>query len=1204
MALELVSSIYSVCSYIHEQVMLCKNNNSHVHKLQRVLYSLEDPLKKLKEDEEKADQKLQVLHDLMFLINDIKEFLDSKIFKKKLFRIARRKKIHEDLEGYQQDLNEQVNLLSLGVITEVNEKVTKVDENVETVLDEIVVIKKEIKKYNKNIEEEKPAEFNFNDLSILDLQKMFGMDKKGATIIRNVINTNNKEHVDSFDLMYAKRIIKIGKIPDQAEFCFTSWDVDSNGSLSQDEIYDTMYNILRLKSLNGFVKGFEDKKWFLAFEKQPKEKQNCFYKLVEKEIIEMAEELKINDEISLMFQKAKLNEEKEIEKDEYIKYSREHSSSLLDIFCDSLCTVMSIKRKRRKQKVVVKIEQVPQGENASRDYKDEDEEEKEKEKEKDKEEDKEEIKIGKEEVEKEKEKENERVKEKEKDLNYQSDKWKCKKEKSTISIYNNGKTIKKLEKGWDWVRGTKVMSHNTGVYHYGIKIDSHNNFENPYLMMGIVPSSSASHTYKSGYCFTGNDSGQWEGKYCLNKARGYGNGCKIETGDLITVIVDTDSKKLSFKLNSEDLGIAQENIPNDCILSVDLYSKRDQITIIENGDQSDLNNQNIIGIMDPNSSDLKEERLKCHVGDLIKKYKWSSGWTNIKPFRVGKKYFNFEYKNNTGKVDILRTHRDGSLAETSHKYNWSKGWTTTEFYTINGITYLFLLKRDTGLVQMHKMNENGSVGELVEERYWSSGWTNIRPFQIGDKHYIFEYKTSHGIAEILMVNNNGTIGKTLHKYKWSKGWTTTEFYTINGITYLFLLKSDNGIIKIHKMNENGSLGDLVEEHYWSSGWTNIRLFQKGDQHYIFAYKVNHGIADILMVNNNGTIGKTLHKHQWSKGWTTTEFYTTKMNTYLLLLKKSTGLVKIHIMGKRESLESQKKPIDLQKERLKCLVGGLIKKYKWSSEWTNIKPFQVGNKHYNFEYKNNTGRVDILSMHKDGSLGETLHKHQWSKGWTTTEFYIINGITYLLLLKRDSEILKIHKMNENGSVGELVKKTKSSTGWTNIRPFHVGNKHYLFGYKNNEGRVNVFELNNNGTIGETIHKSKWSKGWTTTEFYTIKKTTYLLLLKRDNGIVKIHKMNKNGSVGELVKKEKWSTGWTNIRPFHAGKKHYLFAYKNNEGRTDILLLNRNGTIGETLHKHKWSKGWTTTEFYTINGITYLLLLKKTNGQVKIHKMGKM
>ncbi|KAJ6230961.1 spry domain containing socs box protein [Anaeramoeba flamelloides] len=1233
MALDLVSSIFSACMYIHEQVMLCKNNNSHVHKLQRVLYSLEEPLKKLKEDEEKADKKLQVLHDIMFLIKDLQEFLDSKIFQKKLFRIARRKKIKEDLEGYQQDLNEQVNLLSLGVITEVNEKVNKVDENVETVLGEIAVIKDEIKKYNKSIEEEKPAEFNFNDLSILDLQKMFGMDKKGATIIRNAINTNNKEQVDSFDLMYAKRILKKGKIPDQAEFCFTSWDVDSNGSLSQEEIYDTMYNILRLKSLHGYVKSFGNKKWFLAFEKQPEEKQNHFYKLIEKEIIERAEQLKISDEISLIFQKAKVNKEQEIEKDEYIKYCMDQSSSLLDIFCDSLCSVMSIKRKRRREKMAIKIEQVSQGENASRDYKDEEEEEQEKEKQKEKEE----VKIEKEEndevekevekenekevekenekeVEKENEKENqkeieekdEKEKENEKEINYQSDKWDGRIEKSTINIYNNGKTIKKLEKGWDWIRGTKVMSHNTGVYHYGIKIDSHNNFENPYLMMGIVPSASTSHTYSSGYCFTGDDSGQWEGRYCLNKASGYGNGCRIKTGDIIHVIVDTDSKNLSFKLNSQDLGICQDNIPNECILSVDLCSKNDQITLLENGDQSEGNDQDNIGIIDQNSSDLKEERLKCHVGDLIKQYKWSSEWTNIRPFQVGKKHFNFEYKNNTGRADILRVNNDGSLSkEEPHKYNWSKGWTTTQFYTINGITYLLLLKKETGLAKIHKMNENGSLGELVEEHYWSSGWTNIKPFQIGKKHYLFQYKTNHGIADILMVNNDGTIGENLHRYKWSKGWTTTEFYIINGITFLFLLKKDNGIIQINKMNENGSLGELVEEHYWSSGWTNIKPFQKGGQHYLFAYKANHGIADILMVNNNGTIGETLHKHQWSKGWTTTEFYTIKGNTYLFLLKKTNGQVKIHIMGKRESPESKKKgPIDLKQARLKCLVGDLIKKYKWSSEWTNIKPFQVGNKHYNFEYKNNNGRADIMMLNNDGSLGKTLHKYKWSKGWTTTEFYTIKGTTYLLLLKMDTQVAMVHKMNENGSLGELVKEIKCSSGWTNIRPFQIGNKHYLFGYKANDGRVDILMLNNNGTIGKILHQSKWSKGWTTTELYTIKGNTYLLLLKKGNGLVKIHKMNENGSVGKLVEKHNWEAGWTNVMPFQVGKKHYLFTYMINKGRTHILLLNRDGTIGETLHKNKWSKGWSTTDFYTINGITYLLLLKKTNGLVKIHKMGKM
>ncbi|KAJ3423536.1 spry domain containing socs box protein [Anaeramoeba flamelloides] len=1167
MAFELIKAINTTCSTFHDKVQHSKNNNRHVHKLQSVLYSLEETLQKLKNEKEQANSKSQVLQAILDLLTKIMKFLNEKYFQKKFLRKTKSNKFKKALQTSQQDLDQQIKLLNQGINTEVNKSVVDVKLNINF---DNVEFKNEIKKDNQQNESllvSKPAIYNFDDLGVSDLQKMFGTDKRGAHVLRNAINTNNKQVVDSYNLIYAKRILNKGKISDQAEFCFSSWDIDGNGSLSESEIYNTMYDILRLKLLKNFAKKFEDKNWYIVFTKQPQEKQKLFYKSLEKRVLKKSEKLRIGDLISEMFQNATLNSNNEIEKENYIKFCMGHNALLLQIFCDCLCTVMSIKNKKQKKKVKKKLKKEKQ-EEGDDDNDDDDEK-----------------------------------------ITYTADKWNVENKESAVYLFNDGKTIQKLTQGWDWIRGSQVMSHNTGVYHYGIKIDSHNKFVNPFLMIGIVPSTSTGHTYSTGYCFTGNDSGQWDGKYCMNIYSPYGGGRKIETGDIVHVIVDTDSKTLAFRLNSENMGVCQNNIPDNCLLSVDIFSISDQITIIDNEGKKENEMDSMESIETKNPLDKKgEEKIIKHkekfgtgVGDLIAEKGWTKGWSNIKPFQIADMNFIFEYKVNEGSVAIQIMNKNGNIGKTVQKSKWGKGWTTTEFFTIKGHTYLFLLKSKTGKVKIHKMNENGSVGKLVSEKDWTKGWTNIKFFKIKKKYYIFEYKSNTGRVAIQEMNGNGSLGDTLQKYQWSKGWTTTEFYKIKKQTYLFLLKKGSGLVKIHKMNENGSVGELVIKKHWTKGWTNIKPFQIGNIPYFFEYKVNTGRVAIQAMNGDGNLGDTLQKYQWSKGWTTTEFFTIKDHVYLLLLKSKTGKVKIHRMKHYSLEEGNKDSSKKENEDLKCSVGDLVAEKYWSMGWTNIKPFQIGNDHFLFKYQKNQGKVAIQEINNEGNIADTLHEYQWGKGWTTTEFYTIKDQTYIFLFKRDTGKAKLHKMNENGSLGELVSEKDWTTGWTNIKPFKVGERNYIFEYKANHGRVTIRVINKDGNIGKTLYKYQWTKGYTTTEIFTIKDRTFLFLLKRGSGQLKIHRMNKDGSIGEFITEKDWTSGWSHIKFFKKHEKTFIFEYKTNHGRVDIQSMNNYGNTHKTLSKYQWSKGWTTTEFYTIKDQTYIFLLKRDTGKVKIYKI---
>ncbi|KAJ6251098.1 neuralized [Anaeramoeba flamelloides] len=141
------------------------------------------------------------------------------------------------------------------------------------------------------------------------------------------------------------------------------------------------------------------------------------------------------------------------------------------------------------------------------------------------------------------------------------------------------KTVKKLANGWKTVKGTRVMKHNTGKYHYRIKIDSHNRNNNPYLMIG-VSSCQKVLGYSNGVVFSGNNTGSRTGKYKKGSSTQYGNNVAIVPGDVVHLIIDTDKKSISVSLNEKDLGVLDNDLINNCVLSVDLYSTNDQVTIL------------------------------------------------------------------------------------------------------------------------------------------------------------------------------------------------------------------------------------------------------------------------------------------------------------------------------------------------------------------------------------------------------------------------------------------------------------------------------------------------------------------------------------------------------------------------------------------------------------------------------------------------
>ena len=248
------------------------------------------------------------------------------------------------------------------------------------------------------------------------------------------------------------------------------------------------------------------------------------------------------------------------------------------------------------------------------------------------------------------------------------------------------------------------------------------------------------------------------------------------------------------------------------------------------------------------------------VGTKIDKLKWSEGWTQAKPFRVGNNQYLFLLKKGTGDVHIHKINNTGKVGTKIADCKWTKNWTTVEFYTVGGKTFLLLLKendkgKDGYNVHIHEMNTNGTVGAKIDRCKWTKGWTQAKPFVSGGNQYLFLLKKGTGKVHIHRLAGNGKVGSLVKKYDWTKGWSSVEFYTVGNTTFLYLAKatgvgSDGSNIHIHRMNANGTVGTKIFTTKWPLGPTPVKPFASGNKQFMFNVILLPGIVNKTIVRIN------------------------------------------------------------------------------------------------------------------------------------------------------------------------------------------------------------------------------------------------------------------------------------------------------------------------------------------------------------------
>ena len=312
---------------------------------------------------------------------------------------------------------------------------------------------------------------------------------------------------------------------------------------------------------------------------------------------------------------------------------------------------------------------------------------------------------------------------------------------------------------------------------------------------------------------------------------------------------------------------------------------------------------------------LKDDRgynfTACHgVQKRIASYKYTEGWTTAKYFRVNSKnYFFLLRDKGMGKsgtnVQVRKVNSNGGIGNPIKEYKWTEGWTTAEFYTVGRKTYLFLM-REKGLsgskknVHVHLMNFDGTIGKRIDDEHWKEGWTTAKFYRQGNQTFLFLLREkglsgSKKNVHIHKIKPDGRIGDRVTDYKWGEGWTSAEFFTMGNQTYLFLLR-EKGLsgskknVHIHKINRDGSIGQRVKDYRWSSGWTSVDFYESGGETFLFLLKAKGAGASgdnvhIHKMNNNGTVGKRETGYRWTQGWTSVDFGKNGDERFMVLLKK-------------------------------------------------------------------------------------------------------------------------------------------------------------------------------------------------------------------------------------------------------------------------------------------------------------------------------
>jgi hypothetical protein len=255
------------------------------------------------------------------------------------------------------------------------------------------------------------------------------------------------------------------------------------------------------------------------------------------------------------------------------------------------------------------------------------------------------------------------------------------------------------------------------------------------------------------------------------------------------------------------------------------------------------------------------------------------------------------------------------------------------------------------------------------------------------------------------VTEGGRGISNVYRGKWEPGWIHLASFSLGGQTYV-LAYSSAGAIAIYKINDGGRGGSsrvyISGDHTWFENFSHIVPFFQNGQAYMFTYRSNDVRVVIVRINDGG-IGASgaAHPSGWDAKWTHIVSFSLAGKVYLLAYRGDTGLVAI--------------------ERINDdIVTGTTNVYKraaaWSIGWTHVVPFSLAGKVYLLAYREDTGVVAIDRINDDISTGTTNiypPAAAWSTGWTHLVPFSLGDQPYILGYRQDTGLVAIDKIKDGG-----------------------------------------------------------------------------------------------------------------------------------------------------------------------------------------------
>ncbi|KAJ3433996.1 calcium binding protein [Anaeramoeba flamelloides] len=338
---EIAQTAFSVFMTIYTTLQTAKNNKKTCSRLLSRLDGYSKPFERITNNPKLAQENIKTLENILVIQEKMKEFINSRVVKKRIFSILKSKSIESEFQELEKELNSAVADITFEVVTVIQEKTEEIQEiglengmSLNRIEDNITQMIQEQNKEKDNINEKlnqllsskdsekrKIVTLDPTDVSLKYLQYLYGIGPNAADVLHKTFDQDHDDVISVIDMEKGIKILKGGSIEEQAKFLFNSWDSDGSGGISSEEMYDILYGIFILINSYSLSK-FTKKSIFEEMENADPQVKFKFDRNFNNLVMKSLKEINVDKVIESIYTSTTTNESNEIELEEFIKYSK------------------------------------------------------------------------------------------------------------------------------------------------------------------------------------------------------------------------------------------------------------------------------------------------------------------------------------------------------------------------------------------------------------------------------------------------------------------------------------------------------------------------------------------------------------------------------------------------------------------------------------------------------------------------------------------------------------------------------------------------------------------------------------------------------------------------------------------------------------------------------------------------------------------